>query len=291
MSIVRRAPSRPTLSALRVGRMPLGPSEVLQRAVVARITAAEKSHVQSIICFGSQASGKANAESDIDILVLVNPPDENWGPHENIAERKRLESEIGALGVRLDLWVRTIDQYAEARGVIGSYEHAANTTGKVLWSRAVSRLPIVRLSPADIRYGSVTAWLELSRRLLGRSIQLSTVSYIREGRWLSPEHYAWRACMAAMGALFVWRQIELPSKYDDLPTWLDKIGAFEPNAAVRLEGVYGQVPLSAYLARAVLRSVAEYLSPDERLRLRMQKLELYLSQPVESLAAVPSLKQ
>lgn len=272
-------------------RASLGLNEPLLSAIVARIRSADAGYIQSVICFGSQASGRANSHSDVDILVLVDAPELNWGPRENIAERKRLEYKIGRLPVRLDLWVRTIDQYEESRSVIGCYEYAASSTGTVLCSRPAKRIPAIRRSREDIRYGNVCAWLELSRRLLGRSVQLTTVSFVRDGRWLSPAHYAWRACMAAMGALFVWRQIDIPSKYDELPTWLDKLRSFEPEALPKLTAAFEQVPLSANLAQALLRTVAEYLAQDERLRSRTQQLTSYLAQPVELLAAVPSLKQ
>lgn len=268
-----------------------GPDDALKSTIVARTIGTEGGRVQSIICFGSRASEKATGpDSDIDILVLVDPP-AAWGPRENIAARKRLEAAISALPVRLDLWVRTIDQFEEAKDVIGGYEHAAAATGTALWSRARRRQPIVCRSRDDVRYRNVCDWLELSRRLLGRSVQLSSISFINRGRWLSSEHYAWRACMAAMGALFVWRQEDIPSKYDDVNSWLRRMADSEPTAAESVADAFKSLPSGPHLAHQVIRAVVGHLRIDKQLHDRMCELEVYLARPLEGLAAVPSLKE
>jgi predicted nucleotidyltransferase len=258
--------------------------------IVSRIQSADKGHIQRVICFGSRINGNSSPDSDIDILVVVEPADDGWGPRENIAERKRIETEIGTLPARLDLWVRTIDQYEEARGVIGGHEHAAEVSGVVLCSRPVRRPPIILRSPDDIRYRNVCDWLELARRLLGRSVQIRTVSRVRDGKWYPSEHFAWRACMAAIGAVFVWRQVAPPSKRDSVETWLLNLENLEPRLGAKVNEKFWEFPLSALLAQAVLRTVAKYLSNDEHVAEQMQHLQSYLHQSIERLADVPALK-
>lgn len=262
----------------------------LLNTIVSRLISADTGHIQCVICFGSRIQGHADSDSDVDILVVVEPPDDGWGPRENIAERKRLESEIGGLPVRLDLWVRTIDQYEEARGVIGGHEHAADVTGILLCSRPMRRSPAIRRSRDEVRYRNVCDWLELARRLLGRSVQIRTVSFARGGKWYPSEHFAWRACMAAIGAVFVWRQVDPPTKRDEVATWLCNLEDLEPRLGPKLNALFRQIPLSALLAQAVLRTVATYLGEDEQIKARMEQLNTYLNQPIDRLAAVPSLK-
>jgi predicted nucleotidyltransferase len=264
-------------------------SELLD-TIVSRIKSADCRHIQRIICFGSRIQGNAHSESDIDILAVVEPATEGWGPAENIAERKRLESRIGSLPVRLDLWVRTVDQYEEARGVIGGHEHAAATTGVVIWSRPARRAAIPRRSPDDIRYRNVCDWVELARRLLGRSVQIRTVSRVRNGIWYPSEHFAWRACMAAIGAVFVWRQVDPPSKRDELEAWLLNLEKLEPRLGLKINAAFWEIPLSALLAQAVLRAVASHLEEDAPLSERMSQLGTYLKRPIGQLGDVPTLK-
>jgi predicted nucleotidyltransferase len=253
---------------------------------------ADLGYIQRIILFGSQAAGTAHARSDIDLMVLVEPVIGSWSPLDNVAERKRLERAVGRAPARVDLWVRTTDQYEEARDVIGGIEHAANRAGVVVASRPARRRPVMQRSRDDIRRRNVCDRLEDSRRLLGRAVMgtFATVIVSRASSPYPPEHYAWRSAVASMSAIFVWRQVEPPSKYDERAVWLRLLGDLEPRVASELCALFDAQPMSAMVAHAALVAVVVHLASSPQLQSRTAGLLTYLAQPVERLGNVPPLK-
>ncbi|HET6762249.1 MAG TPA: nucleotidyltransferase domain-containing protein [Longimicrobiaceae bacterium] len=118
--------------------------------------------MQRVVMIGSRARGTPRPDSDLDLVVLVEPPagSPSWGPAETVAERKRIQQQVPAPPVLADLWVRTTDQYAEARHVIGGVEILVDTEGLDLYSRPPERAPVVRRTPDQVRRELVSAWVD-----------------------------------------------------------------------------------------------------------------------------------
>jgi uncharacterized protein len=83
-----------------------------------------------IILFGSAAAGKMTRDSDIDLLVLVEKP-------ENTREESvRIGEALRGLGFPFDIIVVARDRFEESKGVIGGVAYPANKYGKVIYEAA-----------------------------------------------------------------------------------------------------------------------------------------------------------
>ena len=82
---------------------------------LARLRELDRGDFQSIIWFGSAVRRTEDQDSDIDLMILVDPLSSSWSPGDNIQERQRLDAAFLGARPRLDLWVRTVDQYEEAK--------------------------------------------------------------------------------------------------------------------------------------------------------------------------------
>lgn len=85
--------------------------------------------IQKIVLFGSQASGKATAASDWDVLVIANT---------TLPFVRRQGLALLNLGERsfpLDLLVYTPDEAARAGAVPGSAVYWAQTEGRVMYAK------------------------------------------------------------------------------------------------------------------------------------------------------------
>jgi predicted nucleotidyltransferase len=255
-----------------------------------RIRRTDNGTQRRIIWFGSSVRGKS--DGDVDIMVLVEPISESWGPRENIQERQRVESLAYVPGVLLDLWIRTTDQYEEARSVIGGLEYAADRYGVTLFSRALSRPPRIRRSIHDIRDRNVSDWMELARRLLGRAVMLAKLPAEDPERTRSktPEHYAGRAAISAIGALMVWHNHEPPSKYETVQVWQERLREIDPRAAKQLDRVLSHESIGVIAAHSVLKAAVTQLLGDSRLSRMVEAMAMFLGQPTFDLAPVPPLK-
>jgi predicted nucleotidyltransferase len=94
--------------------------------------------VQQIRLFGSYATNTQHSDSDIDVLLVVEP-DGTWGPRENMALRRRCEAALDGSPVRVELLVRTTAQYADAARVFGGVEYWARHARAVLYERPLHR--------------------------------------------------------------------------------------------------------------------------------------------------------
>jgi len=102
--------------------------EQLTREIVRRIlTVAEP---DSIILFGSAASGRMTRDSDIDLLV-VEPAPEN--PRD---ESVRIRRALGDIGYPVDVVVMATERFEETKGVIGGIAWPAHKYGRVLYEAA-----------------------------------------------------------------------------------------------------------------------------------------------------------
>jgi uncharacterized protein len=87
-------------------------------------------HPIKIILFGSQATGRATPESDIDLLVVL--PQVTSKRQAAIAMRRCLAD----LPVGKDIIVTTTEEIARRGYIVGTVLHQAITEGKVLYEQA-----------------------------------------------------------------------------------------------------------------------------------------------------------
>jgi len=80
-----------------------------------------------IILFGSAAAGRMTRDSDIDLLVLEEKPD---NPRQ---ESVRLRRALRGLGFPIDVIVMTTDRFEETKDIIGGIAFPAYKYGKVIY--------------------------------------------------------------------------------------------------------------------------------------------------------------
>jgi uncharacterized protein len=102
--------------------------ETLTQEIVRRIlTVAEP---DSIILFGSAATGQMTCDSDIDLLV-VEPAPENTR-----SESVRIRRALGDIGYPVDVIVIATARFEETKSVIGGIAYPAHKFGRVLYAAA-----------------------------------------------------------------------------------------------------------------------------------------------------------
>ena len=80
-----------------------------------------------IILFGSAAAGRMTRDSDIDLLVLEEKPN---NPRQ---ESVRLRRALRGLGFPIDVIVMTTDRFEETKDIIGGIAFPAYKYGKVIY--------------------------------------------------------------------------------------------------------------------------------------------------------------
>jgi predicted nucleotidyltransferase len=112
--------------------MPRSAKRTTTRATINRMVKriAEKFHPQQVILFGSHARGDARADSDVDLLVVM---DFEGSPFE-----KGLEIRLTLHNIRVpkDIIVTRPEDFAWRKDVVGTVEWPAAREGKVLYARA-----------------------------------------------------------------------------------------------------------------------------------------------------------
>jgi len=102
--------------------------ESLLREIVRRIL--RVSRPRRIILFGSAATGRLTPDSDIDLLVLEDAPQD---PRQ---ESVRLRESLGDIGHPLDVLVMSTDRFEETKDLVGGIAFPAHRYGKVLYEAA-----------------------------------------------------------------------------------------------------------------------------------------------------------
>lgn len=236
------------------------------RAFAKRIVTAGRGRVRRVVLVGSRALGTARADSDLDIVVLVETAASvrPWGTPECAAERDRLQREVGAPPLPTDLWVRTTDQYQEARGVLGSVEAMVDTEGIDLYAEPFQRAPRVRRTPAQVRREYTVGWVTHALRALEEAYarQARVADRQRPGVAALPPDLPAHACiLRAILALIFARQVPR-ERGDGVDALLARYSAVDEATAHAVRTDYcgdGELVLKAH---AVLTRVVGQLARD-----------------------------
>ena len=96
--------------------------------IVARLTAV--SRPARVIIFGSAVTGTANADSDIDLLIVLDEVGD--ARHESV----RLRRVLGGMGAPIDVIVMRTDRFEETKNIVGGIAYPANKYGRVIYDAA-----------------------------------------------------------------------------------------------------------------------------------------------------------
>ena len=102
--------------------------EQLVGAIVSRIVRVAAPN--GIILFGSAATAQMTEDSDIDLLVLEDAPQ---NPR---AESVRIREALRGLGCPIDVIVMSCERFEETKDVFGGLAYPANKYGKVIYGAA-----------------------------------------------------------------------------------------------------------------------------------------------------------
>jgi len=102
-------------------------SELLDE-IVARLTAVARP--VRVIVFGSAATDSGTADSDIDLLILLDEVDDAR------LESVRLRRALRGVGMPLDVIVMRTDRFEETKNVVGGIAYPANKYGRVIYEAA-----------------------------------------------------------------------------------------------------------------------------------------------------------
>jgi Nucleotidyltransferase domain. len=83
-----------------------------------------------VILFGSVATGTATADSDLDLLVVLDDVADAR------AESIRLRDALGDLGMPIDVIVMSTERFEETKHVIGGVAYPAHKYGRVIYEAA-----------------------------------------------------------------------------------------------------------------------------------------------------------
>jgi predicted nucleotidyltransferase len=101
--------------------------EVYLKEAVRRII--ENFNPEKIILFGSYAYGQPTADSDIDLMVIMNTEEK---PHKRaVSLRKALKG----IGIPKDIIVKTPEEFERFKDIVGTIIYPAAHKGKVLYER------------------------------------------------------------------------------------------------------------------------------------------------------------
>ena len=103
-------------------------------ALIKRITAriVKRFHPEKVILFGSQARGNVTADSDVDLLVVMD--------FEGSKLNKMVEVRgvLNGINVPTDILITTPDDFAWRKDVVGTIEWPAFHEGKVVYARSAT---------------------------------------------------------------------------------------------------------------------------------------------------------
>jgi hypothetical protein len=231
---------------------------------------------------GSRAVGMARPGSDLDIVALVElpPAAHPWNTAQTQFEQDRMRAGLPLTPYRVDLSVRTTDQYEEGREVIGGVEHLVDVQGFTLYTHPLNSPPRVKRTRDQVIRQQMRAWINQAYAAFRASR--------RSGPGLS--ELAWapspRELVAALDSVhrslnvpFVKHQI-LVQKRDSLAAKLDQLSSVEPDLSGKLRAVIAPERVSARIAQMVLHATTLWAMGDRALAPHLVDLLQDLSQPM-----------
>jgi len=261
-------------------------AEDLERArhLADQIVGAGEGRVRRAVMIGSRALGTARPESDLDLVILVELPAgaRPWGAADSRAARERIQQQVPRPPVTTELWVRTVDQYEEARRVECSIEWRVEAEGVEVYARALERRAVARRPLAAVRRESVAGWISHALQALDAAVTMENGAALRNA---APDaaRPADAAVMRAVTALLVVHGIHA-SKHDGLETMLARLSEPAPAAVAAIRSHLRGTAWSARRAHAVVREVVHRLTRDKELAPLLTAARRHLSQPVVFLA-------
>ena len=96
--------------------------------IVAKLTAVARP--ARVIVFGSTVTDTATADSDIDLLIVLDEVDDAR------REGVRLRRALRGVGMPFDVIVMRTDRFEETKNVVGGIAYPANKYGKVIYEAA-----------------------------------------------------------------------------------------------------------------------------------------------------------
>jgi uncharacterized protein len=109
-------------------RRDVGIDEEMIQRIVERIT--DIANPNRIILFGSVVTDQMTPDSDIDLLVIEDIPD---NPR---SESVRLRKALRGLGYPFDVIVMSTERFEESKEVFGGIAYPAYTSGKTIYEAA-----------------------------------------------------------------------------------------------------------------------------------------------------------
>jgi hypothetical protein len=240
--------------------------------------------VRRVVMIGSRATGVARPDSDLDLVILVEIPlrAAAWRERELAAECKRLYQFVGSTPFRIDISVRTTDQYEEGHRVVGGPEHLIATEGFVLHTLAYDRPAVVRRSPDEVRFSNVQTWIRHALLAADRAVVAENAKVIggtgyaarRDARTL-----AQTAVERAINAVLVLHQVHV-KKCAGVQGMLARLNEVEPNTASYVGRLIGGGWQNASAAYAVARALLWHLARAEGMMPLLQPEIAKLAKPV-----------
>jgi predicted nucleotidyltransferase len=242
--------------------------------------------VQAVLLFGSLASGTGHRGSDVDLLVLIEPASpELWHPSKNVELRKQLEKLFTGAPRIVDVWVRTISQFADASEVFGGVEYFARQANHALYWREARHATLPPRSRREVKVILVSTALDDAMRLLGEALRCPEPSSVPTSRRAD---YLRRSIVKMLFAYCIWHELDSIRKGDSVATTIRQVAAVDIGLADSLLAM-SEKDLSVHDTRRMHRMVlGALLCPPLRQTIHqtMRVLEL----PDDELRVMPPVK-
>lgn len=239
-------------------------SAPLLNEIVDRLVKAGAGDIARVFLIGSRALGTHTQDSDVDLVVLIEPRlGRRWSVDENQGEKARLLQHVGDLPVPIELWVRSVDRFAVAKDVVGGVEYLADKHGVRLFARPLRRRPRPQQSSESIRRENVGIWLAHAVAAENAAVRAGRSAMPRGGSAAEAPLPAEAALERAIGALLTYRGCEC-SKTDGVTGMLKKLASVDVSAWQSLHRFEAQ-PQNAATARAAVEAAMLSLQTDGKM--------------------------
>lgn len=234
----------------------------LATELASRIVGAGDGLVRRVTMVGSRAHGTARPDSDLDMIVLVEPPGHEapWQSSRVLAEKARIQAAAGTPPLLTDLWLRTTDQFAEASAVFGTIEALIESEGVDLYRTGPTRAPVVRRSREIVQRDCVRSWLEDALDQAARAAQSGSCMSParRHPRTYGEARYAERSVQrAVMAACVLHGVVTSTNEVAPSAVW-SALARVDREIATIAPDLFG-APYTSLRAAVVLASVVTYV--------------------------------